>query len=584
MKLGFLFVFFMFMISPTYCFGEDTIVYKSSYKNMQGKRVYKILKDADILYAIGDYTQKFNLDSKNLDLEKEFKNTGVGRDGYVIGENLFVAARSNGAGNKYTLVPDVMLNFEENILNYENNKGAFDSYSHQGNSFIDGTGVPCPNLGFYSAKLSSNDNHEALLKKTINATSEAFVSLWVNFETLNHLPTIIPLLGDGSHEIASVTAYIQNNHVFLGINVRGEIEWMKETNLRTKEWYNLKIHINANEVELAYRSKECGSWLSLIRESHGLNVIDISNLCIGIRSEEESLVYIDDYYYHPTNIDEVSYINGTLSIYDKNTLEVKSQLHLDIRPNSISVHGNYLYLCCLRGINVYDISDIDHPVLVGTHRRKKYVEFQGSDTFEKDGKVYLVVSTYSNGMDIFDVTMPSYVNLINNIPINDNSERKRCFTFDVVCQYPYVYGTYTVKESYSFTDLDFRGCLCLDLSDLNNVKQTLCEIPEEVKSDVTTADNQPNRITRYENKLILNNSTKGMLIFDIKDSGMPAYSYCQSLPGRSAVNAVSAFPDGTLFAGDTSSGKANITNYPDFGIYWYQFEMEMSITLQALMR
>ena len=568
---------------PTYCFGngEDTVVYKSSYKNRSGRKVYKILKDNNNLFAIGNYTQKFDLSRDCINLEKEIIIDGIGRDGYVIGENLYVVARNNGNGNKYNKVPDVMLDFDDNILNFEDNKGAFDSYSHEGNSFIDETGVPCPNLGFYSAKLSSKDNHEALLKKTISTTSEAFVSLWVNFENLNSSPTIIPLLGDDGHEIVSLIAYSQNNQVFLGINVRGEVEWTKEINIKTNEWYNVKIHIDAKEVELNYRSKECGSWLSFIRESHGQKNMEISKICIGIRSEEESLVYIDDYYYHPTDIDEVAYINGTFSIYDKNTLELKSQMHLNIRPNSVSVHGDYLFLCCLRGINVYDISNNAHPILVGTHRRNKYVEFQGSDTFEKDGKLYLVVSTYANGTDIIDVTTPDNIYLVKNVPIRTNPDWRIHFTMDVVCQYPFVYSTFTVKEGYIFTDQDRRGCLCLDLSDINNIRQTLYEIPEDVKSEVTTADNQPNRITKYKNKLILNNSTKGMSVFDIGYSGEPEYSYCQSLPGRSAVNAVSAFPDGTLFAGDTSSGKAHSANYPDYGIYWYEFVSERSIITEV---
>ena len=563
----------MFIILPAYCLGNDTdtVVYQSSYKNRQGSRVYKILKDDDVLYAIGNYTQKFNLSNKSIDLEHEFENTGIGRDGYVIGENLYVVSRSNGAGNKYTKTPDVMLDFEDKISDFDNDKGPFDSYSHDGASFIDETGVPCPNLGFYSARLSSNDNDKALLKKTITTTTEAYASLWVNFEKLNQSPTFIPVLGNDADEVVSMIAYRQDNKVFLGVNVMGEVEWTKETDIKTNEWYHLKIHINADEVELAYREKECGDWLSLIRESYELKNVGISNLCVGVISEEESVVYIDDYYYHPTDIDEVSYINGMFSIYDKNTLEMKSQMHLNIRPNSISVHGNYLYLCCLRGINIYDISKNDHPVLVGTHRRKKYAEFHGSDTFEKDGHVYLVVSTYSNGTDILDVTIPDSVYLVKNVPIHDNSDWGKCFTFDVVCQYPYVYSTFTVKESYIFTDEDHRGCLCLDLSDLNDISQTLCEIPEDAKSNVTTADNQPNKITKYKDKLVLNNSTRGILIFDIGVSGLPEYSYCQSLPGNSAANAVSAFEDGTLFVGDTFSGKATQTIYTDYGIYWYQF-------------
>ena len=564
---------FALIVLPTYCFssGEDTIVFKSSYKNEKNRVVYKILKDGDILYTIGRYIQMFDLSNMDFNLRKEILNREMGRDGYLIGDNLYVVDRGNGSGSKYKKTPTVMLDFEEGISNFEENKGAFDSYSHQGNSFIDETGNPCPNVGLYSAKLSSCNNNEASLEKTINKTPEAFVTFWVNFDKLNHSRTVIPLLGNDSHEMVSLIAYSQNNQVFLGINVRGENEWIIGSDINTCEWYNLKIHFNDNEVELSYRSKECGNWHSLIREIHGLENMNISKLCLGIISEEESLVYIDDYYYHPTEIDEVSYINGAFSIYDKNTLEMKSRMNLDLRPNSVTVHGDYLYMCCLRGINVYDISNNDHPILVGTYRDKN-PEFQGSDVFEKDGKTYLIVSRYSRGTSIYDITIPYQMRLVKNVPVK-NQLTSTGLTFDVVCQYPYAYSTFTCAASKIFTDKDHRGILCLDLSDLNNITQTLYAIPEDAKSDVTTSDNQPNKITKYGDKLILNNSTKGMLIFDIGESGLPEYSYYQTVPGRSAVNAVSAFADGSLFAGDTTSGNAE---YPDYGIYWYQFVAEVT--------
>lgn len=565
----FLVLVVLFMCS-VYCLSssKDTVNFMASYENGQGRAVYKMLKNGERLFAIGNYTQLFDLSNMSLELEQEVNNRGTGRDGYVNGDNLYVVVRSNGAGNKYTKVPNVILDFEDNISDFEQNKGVFDYYTHEDNSYINETGIPCPNLGFYSAKLFSNNNHAAVIEKAIEKKSEAYVSLWINFENLSSNKTRIPMLKHDVQEIVSIIAYRNNDHVRLGINVGGEKEWIADSDIKMNEWYNLKIHIDEKDVELSYRSKECGSWLSLVKKTHEFNSVEISRLCLGICSSDESLVYIDDYYYHPTDIDAVSYINGTFSIYDKNSLEIKSNMHLDIRPNSISVHGNYLFLCCLRGINVYDISKPETPILVGTHRRKKYTEFQGSDIFEKDGKVYLIVSLYTKGIAVFDVTKPDQISLVKDYGIRNEEGWEKCFTFDVICQYPYAYSTFTVSETEMFTNMDHRGVLCLDLSNLKELKLTLCEIPDEVKSEITTADNQPNQITKYKNKLILNNSTKGVLIFDIGENGLPVYDYCQSLPGKSAVRAVSAFADGSLFAGDTKSGN---DNYPDCGIYWYQF-------------
>lgn len=572
-----LFLLIIFLTCPIYCYCNniDTLVYKSAYENSEGVSVYKILKEDNRLYSIGNYLQKFDLQDSRIYLDKVINNHGTGRDGFVIGENLYVVVRSNGAGNKYTKVPDIMFDFEDNISNLAENSGEFDSYSYEGTSYIDETGKPCPNLGFKSAKLSSSECKMALLEKSIQSTPEAYISLWLNFEELKG-KTIIPLLYNGEHDIVSMIAYYENDSVYLGVKVKGESEYVEKTNIIINEWYNIKIHINSNKIELSYRSKECGNWFSLINQIHGMSNIQINKVCVGICSSEESLVYIDDYYYHPKELDVVSYINGTFSIYDKKNLELKSQMHLEIRPNSISVHGKYLYLCCLRGINVYDISDPNCPVLIGTHRRSKYTEFQGSDIFEKDNKVYLVVSLYTRGTAIFDVTNPKEIKLIKDISFRNTNGWEKCFTFDVTCRYPYVYSTFTVNGSDMFTDKDHRGILCIDVSNLNNVNQMLYEIPDETKSDITTADNQPNQITMYHDKLILNNSTKGMLIFDIAKDGKPIYNYCQLLPGKSAVRAVSAFDDGSLFVGDTKSGSSE---YPDYGIYWYQFISNVSSTI-----
>jgi hypothetical protein len=465
-----------------------------------------------------------------------------------------------------------MLEFEDNIKNFDENIGQFDNYTHEGDSYINETGIPCPNLGFYSAKLFSSGNHSAVVEKAIELKPEAFISLWINFEKISSNKTYIPILKDDIFDVVSIIAYKDDDLVKIGINVSGEMEWLADSEIKMNEWYNLKVHINVSEVELSYRSKECGSWQSLVRESHELNSIEISGLCLGICSSDESLVYVDDYYYHPTEIDAVSYINGAFSIYDKNSLEKKSQMHLNIRPNAIAVHNNFLFLCCLRGINVYDISNPDNPILVDTYREK--TEFHGCDIFEKDDKTYLVVSIYTKGTAIFDVTNPFKIRLVKKVAIRSNTDWEKCYTFDVVCKYPYAYSTLTVAWTEMFTDKDRRGVLCLDLSDLNNIKQVLYEIPEDVKSDITTADNQPNSITKYRDKLILNNSVNGMLIFDIDETGVPQYNSCQSVPSNSAINAVSAFSDGSLFAGDTKSGSED---YPDYGIYWFQFVEKESV-------
>ena len=257
------------------CFGNvgDSVMFKTAYENEHGKSVYKFLRNEDKLFAIGNYTQLFDLSNNDLTLEKEINNQGVGRDGYVKDDNLYVVVRGNGSGNKYTKSPNIVLDFEDNISNFDQDKGSFDSYSHEGDSYINETGIPCPNLGFHSAKCFSKDNHPAIIKKAISNIDnnrEAFVSLWVNFEELSSSnKTKIPILANDDFLVVSIIAYKDNDVVKLGLIIGDEVEWIADSNIKMNEWYNLKIHIDAKEVELCYRSKECGSFLRLLKESHG---------------------------------------------------------------------------------------------------------------------------------------------------------------------------------------------------------------------------------------------------------------------------------------------------------------------------
>ena len=67
-----------------------------------------------------------------------------------------------------------------------------------------------------------------------------------------------------------------------------------------------------------------------------------------------------------------------------------------------------------------------------------------------------------------------------------------------------------------------------------------------------------------------------MSFFEIGDTGIPEYRCCLAVPAKSAIKAVSAFTDGNLFVGDIKSGNKD---YPDYGIYWYQFISSVSATI-----
>lgn len=567
--------------TPLFSVNEEEIELEAVYENTVGREINRFIKDGDNrLFAIGPYTQLFDIsDPKSFNLIKEVRNWGEGanyegRDGYILGDYLYVIGRSNGYGEIYNKKPQIMLDFEDNISDFSKTKGPFDQYETIGDSFIDELGIPNPNVGLSSARLFSRNNNEAILEKSIESTDEAYISLWMNVENVSDTKfTNIPILkSDIEVSVSLKVRKYKYNKLQLSLLI-GEDEVTFPTELHTQEWFCLKIHVNPEEKELWYRTKECGDWISLIKETNKLN-LSFSKLCIGCSSESESLIYVDDIYYHPTNIDKVSYINGKFTIYDKNTLRIVNYLNLDVRPNTLQVRGNFIFLSCLRGINIYDISIPNSPVLIYTYRRDKYIECQGTDIFENNGRVYLLVSLYREGTAIFDITDPKNTFHIKDIAIRTNSEWQACNTFGIVCQYPYAYSTFTVFKNQINTPYDKRGVLLLDLSDINNVSQQLIEIPKDVKPDITTdGDTKPNRLSLSNNYLYLNNSTEGFLVFHIDENGYPQYCLNKSVPGKSVVNAISAFEDGTLFVGDSFSDSKD---YPDLKIYRYKIKDNIS--------
>ena len=104
--------------------------------------------------------------------------------------------------------------------------------------------------------------------------------------------------------------------------------------------------------------------------------------------------------------------------------------------------------------------------------------------------------------------------------------------------------------------------MTLNLNDFNNPNPIFTFIPNEVVTEITTGDPQPTRIARYNNKLILNNAEKGLLIFDIGIDGIPQFSYSIKTPENSCINCIYVNSD-YIFVADK-----NI--YPFSNIYLFK--------------
>lgn len=442
------------------------------------------------------------------------------------------------------------------------NLGAFDGYSRNGNANISETGLPCPNTGLYSACLTIDDNSTgndyALLTRALDSYSQtAELSLWINLDVVtNEKEVYLPIIRQSDGSESSLIISPNSGNYSIGLKTSDGSTYSSNS-FKMSEWYNLKIVFTPSNVSVHYREKECGDWKESLTASK-YNSCEYQTLLLGIKSSNSNVkVYIDDYYYHHSNIDKVSYVNGNLITVEKGNMNTVRTYNLDLKGTDIYVHDNYLFHFCLKGFNVYDISIPSRPILKFTHRDENYTEYQGADFYENSGRNYMVVSNYSIGISIWDITNPETPICVakkgfEGLTAEDGTALEGTgYGFDVKVDYPYVYSTWANNTQYMNTSFWHIGVLTYDISNLSSISMKLTEIPLSDRYDITTdGDKRPTRITIYNNHLILNNSNKGIVMFGVNDPASPVYEGQFDIDGGESVNPVFATADGSLFLGD----------------------------------
>ena len=451
-------------------------------------------------------------------------------------------------------------------LSIEIQLGDFDEYMANGSIAISETGSPCPNTGVFSAKLSSGNDVEsgdfAILSKSINGiSSNAEISLWMNVQNMGNSKTFLPLLKTNKGEEFSIVI-IPNGAAFnIGIaegNESSRSVIASGTTFNKNEWRNLKITINSTKVSLSWREPECGEWNNYL-DANLSKSNEYTSLLLGMRTQSNNVeILVDDYYYHPTDIDKVSYINGKLIVAKKSNLEVLTEYNLDLKGTDIYVYNDHLILNCLRGFNIYDISNPIKPILKFTHRDHDYTEYQGADFFTVAGRSYMVVSNYTRGLSIWDITEMSNPTCVakktfegltaeNGTPLQGTG-----YSFDVKVDYPYVYSTWANNTPYMNTAYWHIGLLTYDISNFSNVTMKLTEIPPSDRYTITTdGDKRPTRIAKFGKRLILNNSNKGISVFNANDASSIYYEGTFGINDKASTNPIYVTEDGKIFVGDS---------------------------------
>lgn len=444
------------------------------------------------------------------------------------------------------------------LINY----GQFDNYIKSGDISISETGVPCPNTGLHSARLISGsdvkDNDYAQLSRKLDfITNTAELSLWINIRQSGSTQIEVPLLLTNEDKKISLIITPDNTAYRIGFS-NGSANISNHL-FKVGEWYNIKFIIDQTSASLYWREKECGNWNKIV-DTNFTKSFDLVELMLGMRTSSSNVeILVDDYYYHPTDIDEVSYVNGKFVVLNKSDLKVVSQYNLDLKGTDIYVVNDHIILNCLKGFNIYDISEPEKPILKFTHRDADYTEYQGADFYTLNGRLYMVVSNYNRGISIWDMSdFSNPVCLIRKtfegLVAEDGTQLYGTgYGFDLKVDYPYVYATWANNTQYMNTPFWHIGLLTYNISNLSNITMKLTEIPISDRYSITTdGDKRPTRIAKYEDRVILNNSNKGIALFNVKNSESPYYEGIFETNDKSSINPVFVTTDGKIFVGDNN--------------------------------
>ena len=441
-----------------------------------------------------------------------------------------------------------------------NTLGEFDHFEARGSASFDETAIGSPNRGGYSGRFwttSATDNSaKVVFDKNIEGGDLTFM---MNLLCLPDKKVDIPLFRKKYINKVGVSLTPNGGGYSFALTLGGN--YYTDTRVfNVNEWYNVKVSVSSDKASLYVREKECGSWINLISINISTDIV-YDAVCFGIVSYAGNVeLLVDDLYYNKNNIDQLTYVEGALTIVNKNTLSVVNKYNLEYKVCGVSIIQNRLIVTFLKGgFNVYDTTNPEKPQLIYTFRPDYFVEYQGVDCFETNGHLYAICSTYTKGFSIIDLTDSENIRIVSQIGfdklVNYSPIQDHCYSFDVIADYPFAYATFSHPGPYINTAEDHRGVLVIGLDNLMNPLLSLTEIPNEWRSSITGGDRAPTRITKCGNRIVVNGHEKGISVFDIGVSGQLTYNNSFFMPNACSSNAIVATEDGRLFVGDdTTSG------------------------------
>ena len=452
-----------------------------------------------------------------------------------------------------------------------NNCGEFDSFESEGSATFDETGTGNPNRGGRCAKFKTTtlgDNKPIVIYSKAGVGGS--VSLMIKCDNIPNKDVVVPLMSKGDIMVAALHIKPYGNGILFGFMIDDKIYTSNQV-FSIKEWYNVQLKLSTVSADLLIRGMECGGWNRLIHIDDRSFDVSFDDLCLGIVSEANNVeLLVDDYYYDTKDLDNVSFVNGALVVIDKKDLSVITRYSLDFKVCGVAISGNKLVVNFLNGFNVYNIDDPIAPKLIFSYRPNSFTEYQGVGTFENNGRFYALTCTYQKGFVIVDITDDNDIKIVSefdfsSVYVDGESIQGRCYSFDVVVDYPYAYATVASRTEYCNTEKDHRGVLEIDLHDVHNPVLSFAEIPQNRLSRFTNCDQSPTRITKLGDCIFVNNREFGVEVFYVGTDGSLSYGTNVSMPYVSSSNAICTTSDGKLFVGDDDENGNNRN------IYYYRW-------------
>ena len=477
-----------------------------------------------------------------------------------LNDVIYVATRQATAGDKESFVPDYRFRFEDQVDDFKIGTGEFDNYVNEGGITVDEFGEPNYNVGKHGIRFFSssdlNNFSSAILEKKGNVSNQKYSSLWIKVNQIGLNEISIPLRRNNDETILSLIISPLSESSF-SLHLSNNLYASYFEQFDVNEWLCLKVYADEGKTYLWWRTKECGDW-KLLQEGSGIS--EFNSVSLGIYTNEPNISLVfDDYYCHSSEIDEVSYVNGTVEVLDRKDLHTIKRYNSDLKFIQAKTIDNLLVVSGINGFNIYDISDNYNPVLISAHREPTYLEFQGFDFYKNEDKTYVVFSNCTQGISIWDISDPYSPGCVIYYPhkglvIDGYKLSQRMYTFDLIADYPYVYSTFAVKESISASDNDCRGVICYDISNTENITPVIYPVDRNDWYTQPTDDLEPTVIRKYENRLLINMSERGLSCYIIREKGDLQYEGLIPIQNGSVISAFDISSDGYLFVGTFKGG------------------------------